>query len=191
MKLDSSAISLGTAAVDFTLPGVDGRNYSLRDVAGSHATLVAFICNHCPFVVHIVAGLVDYARDYQPKGVGVAAISANDVTTHPADSPERMAEFAAVHGFTFPYLFDESQAVAKSYKAVCTPDLFLYDRDLKLAYCGQFDASRPGRSDIPVSGDSLRAATDAVLAGRAVPSPQIPSSGCNIKWKPGNAPTAT
>lgn len=188
MELNSLNIELGSQAPDFSLPGVDERTYSLADVAGERATLVAFICNHCPFVVHIVDGFCEFARDYQPKGLGVVAISANDVERYPADSPDKMAQFAASHAFTFPYLYDESQEIAKAYRAVCTPDFFLYDANLGLAYAGQFDASRPGRRDVDVTGDSMRAAADAVLAGRAVPSPQIPSSGCSLKWKPGNAP---
>ena len=187
MRLDSAPQKLGASAPDFSLPATDGTVTSLADIAGPRATLVAFVCNHCPFVVHIAAGLAAFARDYQSRGVGIAAISANDIVSHPADSPEQMTVFAARYGFGFPYLYDESQAVAKAYNAVCTPDLFLYDGAATLAYAGQFDDARPGNAH-PVTGASLRAATDAILAGEAVPEPQRPSVGCSIKWKPGNAP---
>lgn len=195
MRFESLAIELGTPAPGFTLPGTDGKTHTLNDVAADKATLVAFICNHCPFVLHIIDGFVDFAREYQERGIGVVAISSNDVESFPEDSPEHMAAFAREHGFTFPYLYDETQDVAIAYKAVCTPDFFLYDSDLKLAYCGQFDNSRPKtahsqgpRTELPVTGDSLRAAADALLAGRPIPSPQIPSNGCSLKWKDGKEP---
>ncbi len=182
MKLESQNLSLGTPAPDFSLPGVDQKAWNLAEVRGDKATLVAIICNHCPFVVHMIDAFSRFASEYQPKGLGVVAISANDVSRYPADSPERMAEFARQYNFTFPYLFDESQQVAKAYKAVCTPDLFLYDAELQLAYAGQFDDSRPG---MPAgNGDDLRRATDAVLAANPVPEPHFPSVGCSIKWKP-------
>ena len=187
MKMDSLDLEIGTPAPEFSLPDSEGRSRSLSDLAGEDATLVAFICNHCPFVVHIAQGFADFAQEYQAKGLGIVAINSNDADRYPADSPELMTQFAEKYSFSFPYLFDASQDVAKSYKAVCTPDFFLYDADLKLAYAGQFDASRPGRSE-PVTGDSMRAAVDAVLAGEPVSSPQIPSSGCSLKWKPGNEP---
>ena len=170
MKLDSLAPEIGAAAPDFVLPDGEGRSYSLADVAGDRGTLVAFICNHCPFVVHIADGFSAFAKEYRDKGLGVVAINANDVDRYPADRPERMTAFAAKHAFSFPYLYDASQDVAKAYRAVCTPDFFLYDQNLALAYAGQFDASRPGRSDT-VTGDSMRAAADAVLAGRPAPTP--------------------
>ena len=187
MKLDSLDLEIGAPAPEFALPDSQGRMHSFTDLVGEGATLVAFICNHCPFVIHIAAGFSAFARDYQSKGLNVVAINSNDVDRYPADRPEMMVKFAREYSFSFPYLYDESQSVAKSYKAVCTPDFFLYDGDLKLAYAGQFDASRPGRSE-PVTGDGMRAAADAVLKGEPVPSPQIPSSGCSLKWKPGNEP---
>ncbi|MEM9183666.1 MAG: thioredoxin family protein [Pseudomonadota bacterium] len=182
MKLESQNVSLGTPAPTFLLPDGDGKTWSLSDVQGDKATLVAIICNHCPFVVHMVAAFSRFASEYQPKGLSVVAISANDVSRYPADSPERMAEFARQHGFSFPYLYDEAQEVARAFKAVCTPDLFLYDAELKLAYAGQFDASRPGMS--AGNGEDLRRAADAVLTGNPVPQPHFPSVGCSIKWKP-------
>lgn len=195
MKFESLAIELGTTAPDFSLTGIDGKTYTLSDVAGEKGTLVTFICNHCPFVLHIVAGFAAFAREYQDKGLGIVAISSNDVDAFPEDSPEHMAEFAKQHGFTFPYLYDATQEVAIAYKAVCTPDFFLYDKDLKLAYCGQFDNSRPRtehskgpRTEIPVTGENLRAAADAVIAGKPIPGPQYPSNGCSMKWKEGNEP---
>lgn len=195
MRFESLAIELGSQAPDFSLPGIDGKAYTLTDVSGEHGTLVAFICNHCPFVLHIVDGFVQFAKDYGEKGIGVVAISSNDVGTFPEDSPEHMANFAKQYGFTFPYLYDETQKVAIAYKAVCTPDFFLYGRDGKLAYCGQFDASRPRtehskgpRTELSVTGDDLRAASDAVIAGTPVPEPQWPSNGCSMKWKDGNEP---
>ena len=187
MKLDSLDLEIGSPAAEFTLPDSEGRNYSLTDLSGEGATLIAFICNHCPFVVHIAKAFSDFAREYQANGLGVIAINSNDADRYPADRPELMKQFAEKYSFSFPYLYDESQSTAKSYKAVCTPDFFLYDRNLKLAYAGQFDTSRPGRSE-RVTGDSMRAAADAVLAGEAAPQPQTPSSGCSLKWKPGNEP---
>jgi peroxiredoxin len=195
MKFESLAIELGTPAPEFSLPGVDGRSWTFDDAAGSKGTLVAFICNHCPFVLHIVDEFAKFASEYQERGLGVVAISSNDVDAHPEDAPDMMAKFARDHAFTFAYVYDESQEVAKAYKAVCTPDLFLYDREGRLAYCGQFDNSRPStpwstgeRTRLPVTGEDLRAAADAVLEGRPVPSPQRPSNGCSMKWKEGNEP---
>ena len=183
----STMVELGTPAPDFCLPDPSGREWALSDVVGEGGLLVAFICNHCPFVIHLRHGLAEFARDYQARGLGVVGINANDVATHPADSPERMAEEAERVGYTFPYLFDESQEVAKAYGAACTPDFFLYDGDRRLVYRGQFDSSRPN-SGVRVTGEDLRAAADAVLEGRAPPAEQTASIGCNIKWKPGNAP---
>jgi peroxiredoxin len=180
-------LPLGTTAPDFSLPNVDGRIVSLADAAGSKGTIVMFICNHCPFVKHVADQLAALGRDVMPMGVGVVAISSNDVSTHPADSPEQMVHEAEDRGYPFPYLYDESQEVAKDYHAACTPDFFLFDAGKKLVYRGQLDASRPG-NDIPVTGADLRAAIDAVLAGRPVATEQRPSLGCNIKWKPGNEP---
>ncbi len=188
-RLQSRMIELGTPAPPFVLPDPAGRVYALEDFAASPALLVAFICNHCPFVMHILAGFAGFAREYGPRGLAIVAISANDVSAYPEDAPPAMADTAASHKFTFPYLYDESQAVAFAYHAVCTPEFFLFDRSRRLVYRGQFDASRP-ISGIPVTGASLRAAADAVLAGSPIPVEQLPSAGCSIKWKAGNAPSA-
>ncbi len=178
---------LGIQAPDFTLPDAYGKEYSLSDFREAPALLVAFICCHCPYVIHIRKELAAFAREYQERGLAVVAIASNDVTQYPQDGPEGMAREAEEAGYTFPYLFDESQEVAKAYRAACTPDLFLFDGERKLVYRGQFDESRPG-SEIPVTGKDLRAAADAVLEGGPVPEEQRSSMGCNIKWKPGNAP---
>ena len=183
----STMLPLGTAAPDFKLPDTGGKMVSLADFKGQPALLVVFICNHCPYVIHLRAGLAQLARDYLPRNVGMAGISSNDAANYPADSPDKMKEEAKKAGYLFPYLYDETQAVAKSYRAACTPDIFLFDRNQRLVYRGQFDASRPNNG-IPVTGNDLRAALDAVLAGKAVSEKQIPSIGCNIKWKAGNAP---
>ena len=185
--LETPVCEFGLAPPDFTLPGVDGRDWSLADIRGEHGTLVMFICNHCPFVKHIREELAHFSRDYLSQSVSIVAINSNDVTTHPGDSPEKMKEEAATWGYEFPYLFDESQEVAKSYHAACTPDFYLFDADKKLVYRGQLDGSRPG-NDVPVTGRDLRDALDALLSGQPVPEQQIPSIGCNIKWSAGNAP---
>ena len=182
----SRMLALGTSAPEFSLPDPSGALHGLNEFADSKALLVAFICNHCPYVKHMVHGLVQFAHDYQPRGVAVVAINSNDASRYPDDSPANMAKLAAQKGFNFPYLYDASQAVAKAYRAVCTPDLFLFDQARALVYRGQFDASRPGNRQ-PVTGADLRAATDSLLAGRAIKS-QIPSVGCSIKWKPGQEP---
>ena len=181
--MESRMLPLGSAAPAFALADPAGKRYSLTDFAGSKALLVVFICNHCPFVKHMIDGLVKFAHDYQPKGIAVVAISSNDVGSYPEDSPVNMAKFAAQRGFTFPYLYDESQSVAKAYEAVCTPDPFLFDQQRKLVYRGQFDASRPSNR-VPVTGADLRAAVDALLAGQPI-GKQIPSVGCSMKWKAG------
>jgi peroxiredoxin len=183
----STMLPLGTAAPDFKLPDTGGKMVSLADFKGQPALLVVFICNHCPYVIHLRAGLAQLARDYLPRNVGMVGISSNDAANYPADSPDKMKEEAKKAGYLFPYLHDETQAVAKSYRAACTPDIFLFDKNQRLVYRGQFDASRPNNG-IPVTGNDLRAALDAVLAGKAVSDKQIPSIGCNIKWKAGNAP---
>ncbi len=183
----STMLPLGTPAPDFSLPNVDGRTISLADFAGKPALLVIFMCNHCPFVKHVADSLAQLAHEYQARGVAVVGISSNNVATHPADSPEQMVHEAEARGYTFPYLYDESQAVAKAYRAACTPDFYVFDKGRKLAYRGQMDSSRPD-SGLPVTGSDLRAALDAVLAGKAVEGPQKPSIGCNIKWKPGKEP---
>ena len=188
VKVPSTMVPLGSDAPGFSLPEpATGRTVSLDDFADAPALLIVFLSNHCPFVKHIARGLADFAREYDARGLAVVGICANDVSTHPDDSPEMMAREVERRGYTFPYLFDESQEVAKAYGAACTPDFFLYDREKKLAYRGQFDASRPSL-DIPVTGADLRVAAEAVLAGRPVATEQVPSVGCNIKWRPGNAP---
>jgi peroxiredoxin len=187
MALLSTMLALGTQAPKFALPDGDNRTRKIEDFAASPALLVAFICNHCPYVKHILDGFVQFAHDYAERGLAVVAISANDVASHPQDAPAAMARLAQDRGFGFPYLFDESQAVAKAYHAVCTPDFFLFDRERRLAYRGQFDSSRPG-SRTAVTGADMRAAAEAVLTGKPVPKLQLASTGCSIKWKPGNAP---
>ena len=176
-------VALGRAAPDFALRDVvTGKTVSRADVAGPKGMLAMFICRHCPFVKHVQDEIAAIGRDYAESGVGIVAISANDESTHPEDSPENLAAMARELGFSFPYLFDESQDVAKAYDAQCTPDFFLYDSARALVYRGQLDDSRPG-SGIPVTGRDLRTALDALVAGRAIPADQRPSIGCNIKWK--------
>jgi peroxiredoxin len=187
VAVNSTMLPLGTVAPDFSLREAEGQMVSLQDFKRAPGLLVMFICNHCPYVKHIRTGLAAFAREYQAKGLAVVAINSNDVSTHPDDRPEKMVEEKNLAGYTFPYLYDESQRVAQAYRAACTPDFFLFDRDRRLVYRGQFDGSRPGNSRA-VTGADLRAAADAVIAGKAVPSDQHPSIGCNIKWKPGNAP---
>ena len=180
-------LPLGTLAPDFSLINVDAQTVSRDDFADTEALLVMFISNHCPYVKHVANELVRLGSDYLPRGVAMVAINSNDVAKYPADSPEQMVAEADERGYQFPYLYDETQEVAKAYGAACTPDFFLFDRNRALVYRGQLDSSRPD-SGIPVTGADLRAALEAVLAGR-VPSPgQHPSLGCNIKWKPGNEP---
>jgi len=184
-------LPLGTRAPSFALPDtVTGHSVAIGDFAASPLLLVAFICNHCPAVKHILDGFVAFAREFGVRGVAVVAISSNDITSHPDDAPAEMARIARMKGFTFPYLYDESQEVAKAYQAVCTPDFFLFDRERRLAYRGQFDASRPG-SRIAVTGADLRAACAALLGGNPATQDQIPSIGCSIKWKAGQEPDWT
>ncbi len=183
----STMLPLGTKAPDFSLPNIDGRQVSLSDFEGAPALLVVFMCNHCPYVKHVADALAQLAREYQQRGVAVVGINSNDAEQYPDDSPEKMAEEAAARGYTFPYLYDETQEVAKAYRAACTPDFYVFDKDRTLVYRGQMDDSRPD-SGIPVTGADLRAALDAVLEGKPVPAEQKPSIGCNIKWKPGNEP---
>ncbi|MEX0646752.1 MAG: thioredoxin family protein [Balneolaceae bacterium] len=186
--VNSTMLELGTKAPDFSLPdAITGANFTLDGFKGNRALLVMFICNHCPYVKKIKPGLVDYATDYMSENVGVVAISSNDAENYPDDSPEQMKIEAVDLGYPFPYLYDETQETAKAYRAACTPDFFLFDEKLELAYRGQFDDSRPG-NDKPVTGKDLREATDRILAGDPVPEEQIPSIGCNIKWKKGNEP---
>jgi peroxiredoxin len=183
----STMLPLGTAAPSFRLADTDGRPVSLDDFKGAPALLVAFICNHCPYVKHICHELARLGKEYQAKGVAVVGISSNDVTSHPDDSPKMMAQEKADVGYTFPYLYDETQKVAQAYKAACTPDFYVFDKTHRLVYRGQLDGSRPG-NPIPVTGRDLRSALDAVLAGKLVSDDQRPSMGCNIKWKRGNEP---
>lgn len=180
-------LPLGAPAPNFSLPDTEGRIVRLSDFRGAPALLVAFMCNHCPYVKHVADHLAALAKEYQAKGVAVVGINSNDVENYPDDSPEKMREEVALRGYTFPYLFDETQEVAKRYGAACTPDFFLFDKEQRLVYRGQLDDSRPNNG-IPVTGKDLRAALDAVLAGQPVSPDQKPSLGCNIKWKPGNAP---
>jgi peroxiredoxin len=184
----STMLALGTRAPDFKLTdAVDDRAVSLADFEGAPALLVMFICNHCPYVQHVLAELGRLASDCQDRGLAVAAINSNSLVTHPQDGPAAMRQLAHAERWTFPFLFDETQEVAKAYRAACTPDFFLFDSEQCLAYRGQLDNSRPG-NDIPVTGADLRAAIDAVLAGEQVVGEQKPSMGCNIKWTPGNEP---
>lgn len=184
----STMLELGSSAADFCLPDVSNNNQliQLADFQGQ-SLLVMFICNHCPFVVHIADRLTELANDFQSRGVGVVAISSNDVEHYPQDGPAKMVEFAAKAGFEFPYLYDESQQVAKNYSAACTPDFFVFDQNHKLFYRGQMDGSRPSNT-VPVTGADLIGALEAVIGNRPAPERQIPSLGCNIKWRPGNEP---
>ncbi|MDH3698144.1 MAG: thioredoxin family protein [Flavobacteriaceae bacterium] len=182
-RTPSNMMPLGTKAPGFTLTDtVSGAEKTLKELSGSHGTVIMFICNHCPFVKHVNAGIVALAKDYQDKGIGFVAISSNDVENYPQDNPELMKENALVEGFTFPYLFDESQEIATAYDAACTPDFYFFDSELCLVYRGQLDDSRPGNG-IPVTGRDIRNALDAVLSGQKVDPNQKPSIGCNIKWK--------
>lgn len=187
---NSTMLPLGTPAPAFSLPdhGANGNaaTVTLDDIAADRPLLVMFICNHCPFVIHVADQLAALGRDYEGR-ISIIAINANDTNTHPADAPDKMTVFAKESGFTFPYLFDESQQVAHAYNAACTPDFFLFDSGHALAYRGQLDESRPNNGK-PVTGADLRAAIDALLAGKPAPQEQLPSMGCGIKWKPGNQP---
>ena len=187
VRTPSTMLPLGTAAPDFKLMNVDGREVALTDFEGQPALLVMFMCNHCPFVIHVADELARLTSEYMARGVAIVGINSNDVSKHPADSPEQMVHEAESRGYQFPYLYDETQEVAHAYRAACTPDFFLFDKDRKLVYRGQLDDSRPG-SDIPVTGKDLRAALDATLAGKAPAEQQRASLGCNIKWKAGNEP---
>ena len=187
MAVESTMLALGTAAPDFDLPDtVGGGNVALDDLS-AQALVVAFICNHCPYVKHIQEGLVAFGRDYADKDVDIVGISSNDADNYPDDAPDQLGAVSRAVGYTFPVLYDESQEVAKAYTAACTPDFFVFGPDRKLVYRGRFDESRPN-SGVPVTGTDLRAAVDAVLSGRPTPDQQLPSMGCGIKWKPGNEP---
>jgi peroxiredoxin len=182
-RTESTMLELGTIAPDFALTNVvTGRTVRRDEFRGKKALLVLFICAHCPYVKHIEKGLAALGNDYAGKPLGIVAISSNDVTAHPADSPAGLKQQAETYGFVFPYLYDESQAVAHAYKAACTPDIFLFDAEFRLVYRGQFDQSRPG-SDVPVTGKDLRTAIELVLRDQPIPTDQQPSIGCNIKWK--------
>jgi peroxiredoxin len=187
VKTASTMLPLGTKAPDFALVNVDGRTVSLHDFQKAPALVVMFICNHCPFVKHLAEALAEFGAEYQAKGAAIVAINSNDASAYPDDSPERMVHEAEDRGYTFPYLYDETQEVAQAYHAACTPDFYVFDKDRRLAYRGQFDDSRP-QSGIAVTGKDLRAAVDAVLAGKKLPEPQRPSLGCNIKWRRGAEP---
>ena len=179
----SNMLPLGTKAPGFSLPDtVSGRSLTLDQIRGANGTVVMFICNHCPFVKHINAGLVRAANDYKPKGIAFVAISSNDVVNYPDDSPEKMSAVALQLGYPFPYLYDATQEVARAYQAACTPDFYLFDAGLACVYRGQFDGARPGNAE-PVTGKDLRAAMDALLAGKPIDAAQKASVGCNIKWK--------
>ena len=184
---ESTMLELGTPAPYFALPDLGGKIVCIDDFWQAKALLVAFICPHCPYVRHIRGGLAQVAHDYLPRGLAVVAIMPNDIDSYPQDGPEGMRQEAEEAGYTFPYLFDKTQGITRSYHAACTPDLFLFDQPRLLVYRGQFDGSRPGNG-VPVTGADLRAAIDAVLSGSPVPAEQVPSIGCGIKWKPGRAP---
>ncbi len=187
-RTPSTMQELGTPAPDFRLlEPATGAYRALDDFRDAPALLVVFMCNHCPYVIHIREALAGFAREYQPKGLAMVGINSNDVENRPDDSPEKMVEEVRRAGYTFPYLFDADQSVAKAYRAACTPDFFLYDAGRKLVYRGQFDDARP-HNDEPVTGRDLRAAVDALLAGKPIAPDQKASLGCNIKWKPGNEP---
>lgn len=182
-RTPSNMLALGTKAPDFSLlDTISGSTLDLQEIKGTKGTVIMFICNHCPFVIHVNEELVKLANDYQDQGIGFVAISSNDVVNYPQDGPELMTKNAKQQGYTFPYLYDETQDVAKAYDAACTPDLYLFDANLKLVYRGQLDDSRPGNG-IPVTGKDLRAAIDALRSGKTIPDIQKPSIGCNIKWK--------
>lgn len=187
-KATSQMMTLGTEAPAFTLLDPDGNSFSLESATGGSATLIMFICNHCPYVKHVREELARIANDYTDRGVGIFGINSNDAESYPGDSPEKMKEEAATWGYRFPYLIDADQSVADAYRAACTPDFFLFDENLKLVYRGQLDGSRPA-NEVPSDGSDIRAALDALLAGESVATEQIPSIGCSIKWKPGNTPS--
>ncbi len=180
-------LPIGSTAPEFELPGARGEVFTLDDVRGPRGLLVMFVCNHCPFVIHLAPAMAAFAQELEGQGIGVVAINSNDIEKYPADSPDNMVEFAARHGWDFPYLLDAGQSVAHAYVAACTPDFYLFDGALRLAYCGQLDASRP-KTTTPVTGADLREAVRGMLAGEPPLTVQKPSSGCNIKWKPGHEP---
>ena len=186
-KTLSTMLELGTSLPKFNLKSTQGENHAFPQESKDKPVLVMFICNHCPYVIHVIDSLVSLVKGFQSQGVVTIAISSNDIENYPADDPKKMAALATDKKFTFPYLFDEDQSVAKTFRAACTPEFYLFDKDHKLVYRGQMDASRPGNG-IPVTGKDLTGAVEKLLAGQAISQEQIPSMGCNIKWKPGNAP---
>eukprot|EP01025_Chloroclados_australasicus_P056456 TRINITY_DN6979_c0_g1_i1.p2 TRINITY_DN6979_c0_g1~~TRINITY_DN6979_c0_g1_i1.p2 ORF type:complete len:206 (+),score=23.79 TRINITY_DN6979_c0_g1_i1:47-619(+) len=184
----TTTFEVGQPAPEFTLAEpLTGKTYTLEDFKGGSALLVMFICNHCPYVQLLKASISQLCKEYSKKGVKIVAISSNSIQTHPEDGPDKMAEETRQYDYCFPYLYDETQAVAKAYKAVCTPDIYVFDKDMILAYHGQFDDARPGKG-LPVTGEDLRRALDCVLEGKEVPKPHKRCMGCNIKWHPGNEP---
>lgn len=187
VRTASTMLPLGNTAPDFSLPDYDGKTVSLGDFRGHKALLVVFMCNHCPFVKHVAPELAKLTDEYQRLGVGVVGISSNDIANHPDDAPDKMKIEAAQQGYHFPYLYDADQRVATAYRAACTPDFYVFDADFKLVYRGQMDDTRPKQGTVP-TGRDLRAALDALLAGKEIPQPQRPSIGCNIKWKTGAEP---
>jgi peroxiredoxin len=186
-RTPSTMLALGTKAPPFDLPDFEGQRHGLADFSDARALLVVFTCEHCPFARHLRSGFADFARDYSARGLAIVAVNSNDLVAYPQDGPDAMREEARSAGYVFPYLVDADQSVAKAFQAACTPDFFLFDAERRLVYRGQFDDSRPG-SDRPVTGSDLRAAADAVIAGLPVGARQLPSVGCNIKWKPGAEP---
>lgn len=180
-------LALGAQAPDFALPDGHGKVHSLAQLRGVNGLVVVFLCNHCPFVIHLARDLARFAGECRSREVGFVGINANDVSRYPADHPKKMVEMEEQYGWTFPYLYDQTQEMAQSYRAACTPDFYLFNGDLELAYCGQFDDSRPGNGR-NVTGNDLRSALETMLAGKSPLAKQLPSSGCNIKWKPGNEP---
>ena len=188
MSLTPSAmLPIGTAAPDFSLPNIDGKTVSLKDFKNAKGLVVVFMCNHCPYVVHIQKELARFGKEMLAKGIAMVGINSNDAKNYPEDSPKMMVQTARELNYTFPYLFDETQNVAKAYQAACTPDFFLFDKNLRLVYRGQFDESRPGNNK-PVTGKDLREAVENLLAGEPISPDQKPSVGCSIKWKQGNEP---
>lgn len=185
--LSTFMLPLGTRAPDFSLPDGRGKVHSLAQLRGPNGLVVVFLCNHCPFVIHLATALARFAGECETQGVGVVGINANDVARYPADHPQKMIEMEQRSGWNFPYLYDQTQQMAQSYRAACTPDFYLFNGDLELAYCGQFDDSRPGNGKV-ATGVDLHHALEAMLAGEPPLASQRPSSGCNIKWKPGNEP---
>jgi peroxiredoxin len=186
-SLNTPLCDFGWKAIDFNLEGVDGTYWNLEKAKGPYGLVVMFICNHCPYVIHIREALGRLSNEFQPKGISFVAINSNDVSQYPDDAPEKMPSFAKAGGWDFPYLIDSSQSIAHAWHAACTPDFFILNEKGILVYAGQFDSTRP-KSEAVATGQDLRSVLEALLSNRPIPSPQIPSLGCNIKWKPGNEP---